>query len=181
MTDTSTTTNSSTEDLNPNATQYLLIALAGNQYGVRLNQLQEVLRFNSDNLAPVPNSVNWLEGIMSLRGTITSVVNLRAFLGLPRNDEQNLSEQYGLDYGLGRPVPRVLVTVSGGLVVGLVVDDIKGMLFVQPQAVRPLLNRKYGPVTPYLLGEYVDPETQQLTALLDLQRLISTPAMLQLK
>jgi chemotaxis signal transduction protein len=75
----------------------------------------------------------------------------------------------------------VLVTVSGGLVVGLIVDDIKGMLFVEPQAVRPLLNRKYGPITPYIQGEYVDPETQQVTALLDVQRLISTPAMLQLK
>lgn len=181
MTDTSTSTNSSSENLNANATQYLLIALAGNNYGVRLNQLQEVLRFNPENLAPVPNSIHWLEGITSLRGAITSVVNLRTFLGLPRNDVQSLSEQYGLDYGIGRPVPRLLVAVSGGLVVGLVVDDIRGMLFVQPQAVRPLLNRKYGPITQYLVGEHVDPETQQITALLDVQRLISTPAILQLK
>jgi purine-binding chemotaxis protein CheW len=181
MTDTSTSTNSSTENLNPNATQYLLIALAGNQFGVRLNTLQEVLRFNPDSLAPIPNSVHWLEGIISLRGTITSIVNLRAFLGLPRTSEQVGYEKYGLDFGIGRPVPRVLVTFSGGLAVGLIVDDIKGMLFVQPQSVRPLLNRKYGPLTPYILGEHLDPETQQLTALLDLQRLINTPAMLQLK
>ena len=82
-----------TQELPPEAegaVQYLVCALAGREYGLHLATLQEVLRFNQTAVAPVPNTPGWLEGIFSLRGTIISVVNLRAFLGLPP-DEENLS------------------------------------------------------------------------------------------
>jgi purine-binding chemotaxis protein CheW len=163
--------------------QYLLIALAGKVYGIRFDHLQEVLRYNPDVVAPVPNTVDWLEGILSLRGVIVSAVSLRAFLGLPRHDSNEVREgSFDLGIGFGRSVPRLLVAYQGNLLVGLVVDEIKGVLFVQPAAVTPAASDsyiEYGPVSNYLAGIYTDPETKQSTALLDVQRLITSSTMLQ--
>ncbi len=183
MTQNLETTQNPTAQPGQETVQYLLIALADRVYGIRFDHLQEVLRYNPDVVAPVPNTVDWLEGILSLRGVIVSAVSLRAFLGLPRHDSNEVREGgFDLGIGFGRSVPRLLVAYQGNLLVGLVVDEIKGVLFVQPQAITPPAPDayiEYGPVSNYLAGMYTDPETKQSTALLDVQRVITSPAMLQ--
>lgn len=159
--------------------QYLLVALAGREYGVRLDTLYEVLRFNPDSVAPVPNSPEWLEGIISLRGTIISVVNLRTFLGFSRHDETSTRTLvFDLGFRLGGPIPRLLVVYSGELLVSLLVDDILGMVFVNPQTVRPGDNPQ-DLAAPYLEGIYNDPVSAKIIALLDARKLITSPVMLQ--
>lgn len=169
-----------TQELPPEAegaVQYLVCALAGREYGLRLATLQEVLRFNQTAVAPVPNTPGWLEGIFSLRGTIISVVNLRAFLGLPP-DEENLSRasQAAL-FGIGAVVPRLLVLHSNEVVAGVIVDDIRGVLFVKPEEVRPAPPAGSA-IDSYLEGVYLDPKTDKLTWLLDTGSLLTSPEML---
>ena len=159
------------------AIQYLVCALAGREYGLRLDTLQEVLRFNHASVAPVPNTPSWLEGIFSLRGTIISVVNLRAFLGLPP-DEESLSRTGQAElFGIGAVVPRLLVLHSAELVAGVIVDDIRGVLFVRPEEVRPAPPAG-GAIDSYLEGVYLDPKTDKLTWLLDTGSLLTSPEML---
>jgi purine-binding chemotaxis protein CheW len=159
--------------------QYLLVALAGREYGVRLEALQEVRRFEPDAVAPVPNTPEWLEGIISLRGTIVSVVNLRTFLGYNRQDEQSgRSLVFDLGFRLGGPIPRLLVVYQGDLQVSLMVDDILGVVFVNPEAVKPNDNPA-DLATEYLEGIYNDPVSAKTIALLNARKLITSPAMLQ--
>ncbi|MEI6044790.1 MAG: chemotaxis protein CheW [Chloroflexota bacterium] len=168
--------------------QYLLVALAGREYGVRLNTLQEVMRFNPETVAPIPNTPEWLEGIISLRGTIISVVNLRTFLGYSRYDTGPVGQNLVFDLGfrLGGPIPRLLVVYSGELQISLLVDDILGVSFVNPEAVKPLKNRHGQPTgqskdlaAPYLEGIYDDPLNGKTIALLNARKLITSPQMLQ--
>ena len=64
-------------------------------------------------VTPVPNTVDWVVGVVQLRGSIISVVDLAAFLGL------------------GRTVPtartRLLVIAQRGMTIGLVVDAVLEM------------------------------------------------------
>ncbi|HEX2914194.1 MAG TPA: chemotaxis protein CheW [Chloroflexia bacterium] len=167
---------------NDGSIQYLLVSLAGREYGVQLASLQEVLRYNQSGVAPVPNTPVWLEGIFSLRGTIISVVSLRVFLGLPRADEiKQVSAQrsagIGQLFGLGAPIPRLLVLQNNELVVGVVVDDIRGVISVRPESVVPVTDQAH-PIFPYLEGAYADSETKKETWLLDVTRLLNSPEML---
>src|SRR5438045_7672549 len=106
---------------NEGAIQYLLVALAGHEYGVLMGNLQEVLRYNPAAVAPVPNTPQWLEGVFSLRGTIISVVNLRIFLGLPRAEDgaghPGLMPGQGELFGIGGAVPRLVVLHDEELIV----------------------------------------------------------------
>ncbi len=159
------------------AVQYLLIALAGREYGLRLDSLQEVLRFNSTAIAPLPNSPEWLEGVYSLRGTIISVVSLRLFLGLPRSDQYNSLPGKSELFGIGLTVPRLLVLHSDELVVGVVVDDIRGVLFTRPEELEAVEGADSF-VVPYLEAAHRDPKTSKLTWLFDTRQLITSSGML---
>lgn len=162
------------------AVQYLLVALAERTYGVRLDTMQEVVRYDQLSIAPIPNSPEWLDGITSLRGNILSVANLRAFLALDRQTE-SAAENTLLSLqlpGFRRTTPRLLVVSTADLTVALVVDDIEGVVFVQPEQIR-LVNNDYqeDPAAEFLGGFYLDPESNRKFALLDLRTLISSPRM----
>lgn len=164
--------------------QYLVIPLAGHKYGVRLDTLQEVVRYNQLSVAPVPDMPEWLDGITNLRGSILSVVSLRAFLGLSR-DLEKAATGGGITYqlpGFAHSTPRLLVVAYNDISSGIVVDDIEGVIFVQPEQIKPLEALpvyKADPALAYLSGFYRDVESQREIALLDLRRLITSPQMLQ--
>ncbi len=169
---------------NPEAVQHLLVSLAGKVFAARFDYLREVLRYNPEVVAPVPNTVEWLDGIMSLRGTIVSVVNLLAFFGYPRFGANLENPGFDQGLGLGKVIPRLLVAFKDELTVGLVVEEIKGVLFVTPGAIQRVTEetgRQYGPVAPYLEGIYHDTDTGQEVALLDLPRLITSPMLANLE
>jgi chemotaxis signal transduction protein len=165
------------KETGPAPVQYLLFTLAGNKYGVPINQLQEVLRFNSEALAPVPNTADWLEGIISLRGVITSVVNLKIYLELETGYTSNLSS---VDFVIGRAVPRLLVVYANNLSAALLVEDINGILFVEPEQILPVtqaVKDSYGRIGDFLSGFYTDQETNTTIALINAQNLITAPTL----
>jgi purine-binding chemotaxis protein CheW len=62
--------------------QYVLFWLAEQLYGAPIAVVREV-----NHLTPVtrlPNTPDWVDGVIDLRGEVLPVVNLRARLGLPR-------------------------------------------------------------------------------------------------
>ncbi|MEI7553883.1 chemotaxis protein CheW [Candidatus Chlorohelix sp.] len=181
MSDTSITSpeSFSHKETDPAPVQYLLFTLAGNKYGVPINQLQEVLRFNPDALAPVPNTADWLEGIISLRGAITSVINLKIYFKLEAEYSSNRSSA---DFVMGSAVPRLLVVYANNLSIALLVEDINGILFVQPElilSVTQVIKDSYGKIGDFLSGFYTEQETDTAIALINAQNLIITPALQQ--
>ena len=57
--------------------------------------------------------MNWVLGVANLRGSITSVVDLRLFLGLPQE--------------VPTPRSRIVITSSGTMVIGFLVDGVNEM------------------------------------------------------
>jgi purine-binding chemotaxis protein CheW len=163
-----------------NSIQYLVVKIAGRDYGVRLANLQEVLRYNAAAVAPIPNTPDWLEGIYSLRGTIISVVNLRLFLGLASPDDSaDPARRLAFDsrelFGIGTPIPRLLVLSNGELVVGGIVDELQGVLFVQPEELNGTPPQEAS--ESFVESYYTDPKGKR-TPLLDVARLLGSPQML---
>src|SRR5258708_327286 len=60
--------------------QYLVFSLADHELAVKAELVQGVERLIE--LTFVPNVVPWVRGVINLRGSIASVVDLRMFLGL---------------------------------------------------------------------------------------------------
>ena len=62
-------------ELDENAEQFLSFYLAGEEYGVDILRVQEIKCW--DNATEVPNSPDYLKGVINLRGIIVPVVDLR--------------------------------------------------------------------------------------------------------
>jgi len=97
--------------------QYLVFSLHEQEFAVKAELVQGVER--PMYITPVPNVVSWVRGVVNLRGSIASVVDLRAFLGL--------------EEVANSPRTRVLSLQANEMVICLTVDSVSEMLAI-PQA-----------------------------------------------
>jgi purine-binding chemotaxis protein CheW len=55
--------------------QYLTFILASEEYGVDILRVQEIKGW--DTVTPIPNTPEYLKGVINLRGTIVPIIDLR--------------------------------------------------------------------------------------------------------
>jgi len=101
------------------AEQYLVFSLVEREFAIKAAYIQGVERLAD--VTPVPNVVSWINGVINLRGSIASVVDLRAFLGVEK-----------LPYN---PLTRVLSVQYNDMVICLVVDGVNEMLPIPEAAI----------------------------------------------
>ena len=99
--------------------QYLIFSLADREFAVKAELVQGVERLVD--VTVVPNVVSWVKGVINLRGSIISVVDLRLFLDL----EQLPST----------PRTRLLSLQQNDMVICLVVDGVSEMLPIPSTAI----------------------------------------------
>ena len=118
--------------------QYLVFSLIDRELALLARHIQGVERLAD--VTPVPNVVSWVKGVMNVRGSIASVVDLRAFLSLemlPSN-----------------PRTRLLSVRYGEMMVCLVVDSVSEMVQIPPTSIVTDLQQAGIPqrLTPYATG-----------------------------
>jgi len=142
--------------------QHLVFSLYDQEFAVKAELVQGVER--PMYITPVPNVVSWIRGVVNLRGSIASVVDLRAFLGL----EEIASS----------PRTRVLLLQSNDMVVCFTVDNVSEMLQI------PAANLVSGSVRPTAIPQWVAPYAanyalfgNRVIVLLDVVRLLFSDKM----
>src|SRR5947209_6210089 len=103
----------------PVVDQYLIFTLLDQEFAIKAEHIQGVERLAD--VTPVPNVASWISGVINLRGSIASVVDLRAFLGLVR-----------LPYN---PRTRLLSVNCNDMVICLVVDSVSDMVPISQSAI----------------------------------------------
>jgi len=96
-----------------------IFTLSDKDYGIDIEQVLQVIRMRP--VVPIPNTKPYVEGVISLRGKVMPIVNLRKKLGLK-------------DTGL-KKYDRIIITRSGDHVLGVVVDKVVGVIKVDPGAI----------------------------------------------
>lgn len=66
--------------------EYVTMRVGGQLFGISVLSVQDVLRWQR--VTRVPLAPAEIEGLLNLRGRIVTAMNLRHFLGLPRQSEQ---------------------------------------------------------------------------------------------
>ena len=92
--------------------QYLVFSLLECELALKAEHIDGVERLAD--VTPVPNVASWISGVINLRGSIASVVDLRAFLGMER-----------LPFN---PRTRLLSVRYNEMVICLVVDSVSEMV-----------------------------------------------------
>ncbi|ABS03332.1 chemotaxis protein CheW [Kineococcus radiotolerans] len=93
----------------------VVFRLQGEEYCVAVDAVQEIVRV-PETLIRVPKTLDFVEGLVNLRGAVLPVVDLRTRLGLDRSarDERQ----------------RIVVLIIGGVRTGFVVDSVAEVLRV---------------------------------------------------
>lgn len=136
----------SAEDL-----ELLSFRLGGEGYAIMVNDVREVLK--NYQLTAVPNAPAHILGVMSLRGTVTTVVDLCGRLGITPGVRDEKS--------------RIIIVSTDDEDMGLLVDRVTGVVKILPQDIRPAPeNSEQG--AELLLG--IARKNDKLHILLDLAR-----------
>ena len=99
--------------------QYLVFSLLEREFALKAEHIQGVERLVD--VTPVPNVAHWVRGVINLRGSIASVVDLRRFLDMEQ-----------LPYN---PRTRLLSVQYNEMVICLVVDGVSEMVPISPTAI----------------------------------------------
>ncbi len=109
----------------PSADQFLTFMLADEEYGIDILQVQEIRGWES--ATPIPNTPDFIKGVVNLRGSIVPVIDLRLRFNLAQ-----------VEYG---PTTVVIVLkIKGEKVdrtVGIVVDAVSEVYNVSAEEMKP--------------------------------------------
>jgi purine-binding chemotaxis protein CheW len=95
-----------------NITEYVTTMIGGQLFGMPISRVQDV--FMPERLTRVPLSSSDVAGVLNLRGRIVTAIDMRARLGLPKNED-------------GKPPMAVGVELRGESY-GLLIDSIGEVL-----------------------------------------------------
>jgi purine-binding chemotaxis protein CheW len=135
--------------------QLLTFQIDGAPYAVPVERVREIVRIRP--ITPVPRVPDAVRGVISLRGEIVQVVDLRMRLGVAPIDAMRSS--------------RIIVVHDGeGQVAGLLVDAVREVLRVPPDSIRPAASGESGAV------EALCPKGEEFVSLIDLTRVLEIDA-----
>jgi purine-binding chemotaxis protein CheW len=134
--------------------QLVSFHLAGEEFGLDILRVQEIIRMMD--LTRVPNSPDFVEGVINLRGKVIPVIGLRKRLGLPAQEHDTKT--------------RIVVVEVNGSVLGFIVDAVSEVLRITSDTIEPA-PRVAKVEREYIAG--VGKLEDRLLLLLDLDRLMS--------
>lgn len=105
--------------------QYLTFLLGGGEYGVDILSVREIRGCSS--VTPIPNTPEYVLGVINLRGTVVPIVDLRKRFGLATAE-------------FGATTVFVVVRVNGltrNRTMGMVVDGVSDVYNISPHEVKP--------------------------------------------
>ena len=145
------------DDLAGDRLNLVTFRLGSDRYGVGMEMVREIQRAGS--ITPVPTAPDFVVGVMNLRGSILSVVDIRTFFGLP-----------GVTPGTKA---RILVVEGGGLQVGILVEGVDEITSVRVEEIKPPLSTEKGLAEDYLRG--IVTARGEVLMVVDLQRVLENP------
>ncbi len=100
--------------------QLVVFRVDGEEYCLSVDAVQEIIRA-PEHLIRVPKALDFVEGLVNLRGTVLPVIDLRSRLGLVRSERDDLQ--------------RIVVVIIDGVRTGFVVDSVAEVVKLQQSVV----------------------------------------------
>lgn len=97
----------------------VIFKIAEREYALGIDQVREVTRMKK--IVPVPDAADFVEGVVSLRGKVVTLVNLRKKLGFERKE-------------LDRTM-RIIVSEAEGRIIGMIVDGVSEVTDIHGESV----------------------------------------------
>jgi len=134
--------------------QLVSFKLGKEEFGVEILKVQEINRMLE--ITEMPNSPDFVEGIVNLRGRIIPVIDLKKRLNLPIKKHDNST--------------RIIVVELGGKTVGFIVDEVSEVLRIESNITEPPPEMVAGINSKYITA--IAKLESRLLILLDLDKIL---------
>jgi len=102
--------------------QVIVFNLGNERYGVDISQVREIIK--PTQITRIPNAPDFVEGVINLRGQITTIINLRKRFGLePKPIDNNT---------------RIIVVEYNNAVIGMMVDTVNEVKYLSTEDIEAL-------------------------------------------
>jgi purine-binding chemotaxis protein CheW len=136
-------------------TQWVTFFLDNEKYGIKVMQVQEVLRMTD--IAPVPGAPHYVLGIINLRGNVVTVIDSRKRFGLLDKEPDDAT--------------RIVIIESGDNVVGILVDSVAEVVDLRASEIESAPNVGTDESSKYIQG--VSSQDKELLILVDVDKLLT--------
>lgn len=126
------------------------------KYALDILKVKEITR--SQPVTRIPRAPEFIEGVISIRGTFIPVVDMRKRFGFPpREPDRNT---------------RVIIATIAGRIIGIQVDEAKEVIWVSRKEIKPPPRILKGNASEYLEG--ICRSGDEILMFLDFERILST-------
>lgn len=146
--------------------QLVTFQLGSEQYGINIMEVDGIVR--EENIRPIPNAPNYVEGIFNLRGNIIPVINLHKRFHIKA---ANLSEEDKLLSGL------VIINLNS-ILIGIIIDKVSRVVTIETGKIQPPPQMLTGIGAEYIRGVFHQDEGYLI--ILDIHRLFDPKELKQL-
>ncbi len=144
-----------TENNDQNRQQFVTFKLGQETYGILIRKAKEIIK--PKRITQVPNTENYVLGVINLRGQIVPVVNLKNKLKLDGNSSKDSEE-------------RIITVDINDALIGIKVDQVNEVVWLENDSIDPPPEMAGGIREEHLQG--VGRENENLLVLLDLTSLL---------
>lgn len=142
--------------------QLVVFRLGKEEYGVDITQVREIIKMKE--ITRIPNAPEFVEGVINLRGQITTVTDLRKRLNVEgHNNDQT----------------RIIIVELGESTIGMIVDSVSEVLRLSKKDIDSTPEIVTSLETEYVRG--VGKLKDRLLILLDLNRILQPGEVTELK
>jgi purine-binding chemotaxis protein CheW len=135
--------------------QFLTFQLGEELYGVEILRVQEIKGYTT--VTKIPNTPEYIKGVLNLRGTIVPIVELRTAFGMPT-----------IDYTM---FTVIIVVVVRDRIMGLVVDSVSDVLNISQKDIQA--TPEFGTTVDVSVLNGIAKSGDKLVALLNIDRLLT--------
>ncbi|MBM7623355.1 chemotaxis protein CheW [Sporohalobacter salinus] len=142
--------------------QLIVFNLGGEEFGVKITRIQEIIRMKE--ITELPNSSEFMAGIINLRGDIISVIDLRSKFAITQEETKKT---------------RIIIVEMDDQDVGLIVDSVSEVLRISSEDIEDAPDRVAGIRQEYLKG--IGKIDDRIIILLALDKLLTAEEKIELE
>jgi purine-binding chemotaxis protein CheW len=136
--------------------KYLTFFLGGEEYGIEILKVQEIIGMMS--ITSVPRTPHFILGLINLRGKVIPIVDLRLKFAMPSVEQTEET--------------CMIVVQAAGVIMGIVVDRVSEVMDIATQSIDDAPNFGTEVNTDYILG--IGKAGDRIILLLDIENVLTT-------
>ncbi len=144
------------EHANEGVSQMVVFMMENEEFACSINNVQEVVKMVR--VTPLPRSLDFVEGVINMRGEVIPVIDLRKRFELPEAERTNDS--------------RIIIVEVQERMVGLIVDSVSEVTRLPDEQIQEAPRQVAGGKTDLITG--VGKVDDRMLIILDLDRILTT-------